>query len=76
MEWGWIIIAGLAILGAGLIAGGVVSYLGSSRVGVKAFGASAVAAGVVMWATVLLVVPASASGGAPEPAVVVEMIAS
>ena len=73
MEWGWIIIMGLAILGAGLIAGGFVSYRGSARVGVKAFGASAVAVGVMMWAVVLMVAPVSYSGEGPS-APTVELI--
>ncbi len=70
MDWGWIIIMALAILGAGLTAGGVVSYRGSERVGVKAFGAAAVAVGIAMWAVVLMTTPVSQSGeGAPAPTV-------
>ena len=68
MDWltdGMIIMA-LAILGAGLIAGGVVSYRGSARVGVRAFGATAVALGVVMWAVVLITTPVSQSGEGPS----------
>ena len=65
MDWDWIIIMALAILGAGLIAGGVVSYRGSERVGVRAFGAAAVAVGVMMWAVVMIVTPVSYSGEAP-----------
>ena len=56
----------LAILGAGLIAGGIVSYRGSARVGVRAFGASAVAVGVVMWAVVLIATPVSRSVEGPS----------
>ncbi len=66
MEWGWIIIMALAILGAGLIAGVVVSYRGSARVGIRAFGAGAVAVGVVMWAVVLIATPVSHSGEGPS----------
>ena len=70
MDWGWIIIMALAILGAGLTAGGVVSYRGSERVGVKAFGAAAVAIGIAMWAVVLMTTPVSLSGeGAAPPTV-------
>ncbi len=70
MDWGWIIIMALAILGAGLNAGGVVSYRGSERVGVKAFGAAAVAVGIAMWAVVLMTTPVSQSGeGASAPTV-------
>ena len=76
MDWGWIIILALAILGAVLIAGGVVSYRGSARVGVRAFGAAAVAVGVVMWAVVLVATPASHSGEGPSaPTVEVERVA-
>ena len=76
MDWGWIIIMALAILGAGSIAGGVISYRGSARVGVRAFGAAAVAVGVVMWAVVLVVTPVSQSDeGLSAPTVVVEGVA-
>ena len=78
MDWltdGMIIMA-LAIIGAGLIAGGVVSYRGSARVGVRAFGASAVAVGVVMWAVVAFTAPVSVSysGEGPSPPPVVEAV--
>jgi hypothetical protein len=66
MDWGWIIILGLAVVGAGMIAGGVVSYRGSTRVGVRAFGAAAVAVGVVMWGVVLIATPVSQSGEGPS----------
>ena len=68
MDWvtdGMIVMA-LAILGVGFIAGVVVSYRGSTRVGVRAFGAAAVAVGVVMWAVVLIVTPVSQSGEGPS----------
>jgi hypothetical protein len=48
MDWGGVIQLILAILGAAFIAGGVVAYRRSALTGVRAFGASAVAAGVVM----------------------------
>ena len=66
MDWGWIIIMVLAIFGAGLIAGGVVAYGGNARVGVRAFGAAAVAVGVVMWAVVLIATPVSRSVEGPS----------
>ena len=50
MDWGAIIQLSLAILGAASIAGGIFAYRGSTRTGIRAFGASALAAGVVMWA--------------------------
>jgi hypothetical protein len=70
MDWGWIIIMALAILGAGSIAGGLVSYRGSARVGVKAFGAASVAVGIAMWAVVLRTAPATQSGGATSASTV------
>lgn len=68
MDWvtDGIIMLALATLGAGLIAGGVVSYRGSARVGVRTFGAAAVAVGVVMWAVVVFVAPVSQSGDGPS----------
>ena len=54
---GFIIIAILGILGAGLIAGGIVLYRRSMSSGIKALGAAFIAAGVVMWGLILLVTP-------------------
>ena len=70
MDWGAVIQLTLAILGAVLIAGGIVAYRGSARTGVRAFGAAAVAGGVVMWAVVLFTVPVSSTGESPDPIVV------
>lgn len=76
MDWGWIMIMALAIFGAGLIAGGVVAYRGNGGVGVRAFGAAAVAVGVVMWAVVLITTPVSQSGEGPSaPTVQLERVA-
>ncbi len=58
----FLVIAILGILGAALIAGGIVTYRGSTRTGVRALGAAAIAAGVVMWALILLITPVSVSG--------------
>jgi hypothetical protein len=70
MNWDFVIQLILAIFGVAFIAGGIVAYRGSPRTGVRAFGASAVAAGVVMWAVVLLTVQVSTSGGgSPDPIV-------
>ncbi len=70
MDWGAIIQLSLVILGAASIAAGIVAYRRSTRTGVRAFGASAVAAGVVMLAIVLITVPVSSSGdGSPDPTV-------
>ena len=70
MNWDAILWLVLGILGAALITGGIVAYRGSPRVGVRAFGASATAAGIAMWAVVLIIVPVSSSSdGSPEPTV-------
>ncbi len=80
MEWGWIIIYGLAIVGAALIVGGVVAFRGSGTSNGKALSAAGIAAGVVMWAIVLLVVPVSveqvsdAASEAPAPQIVTESV--
>ncbi len=68
MEWGWVLIYGLAILGAAAVVGGVVAYRGSTRPGVRAFAAASVASGAMMLVVVTLVVPVSyESGATPEP---------
>ena len=69
MDWGAVIQLTLAILGAMLIAGGIVGYRGSARTGVRTLGAAAVAGGVVMWAVVLFTVPMSSTGESPDPIV-------
>jgi hypothetical protein len=57
MNWGAIIVLTLAILGAALMAGGIILYRGSPQVNGRAFGAAAVAAGAVMWLIILLTTP-------------------
>jgi hypothetical protein len=59
----FIIIAVLGILGAALVAGGIVAYRKSVRAGVKSLAAASIAAGVVMWALILVTMPASVSYG-------------
>ena len=54
---GFIIIAILGILGAGLIGGGIVLYRGSMSNGIKAAGAACIAAGVIMLALIIWVTP-------------------
>ncbi|MCH7580900.1 MAG: hypothetical protein IIB22_11705 [Chloroflexi bacterium] len=76
MEWGSLIWLLLAIVGAASIAGGVVAHRRGASVGAQAFGAAAVAAGVAMWAIVLVTVPVSSSGDAPAPVIVVDEIAA
>lgn len=67
MNWGALIWLILAIRGAASIVGGIVAYRGSEAVGVRTFAAAAVAAGVVMWAIIVLTVPVSATGGDVPP---------
>jgi len=76
MNWGFVILMILGILGAGLVVGGFVAYRGTGRTGLKAFAAAAVASGMVMWATVIVTLPVSAKygDGPREPVVVVEPI--
>ncbi len=75
MEWGSLIWLLLAIIGAASIAGGVVAFRRGGSVGAQAFGAASVAAGVAMWAIVIVSFPMSSSGGdASEPVIVVDEI--
>ena len=82
MDLGWITITdgmfffAAVILGVGLIAGGLVAYLRSPRVGYKALGATGVAVGVVMLAVVAFTAPVSVSGDVPSAPTVEEVIAT
>ena len=70
MDWGTVIWIILGVLGAALIAGGIVAYRGSRRTGVRAFSAAGIAAGVVMWAIVVITIPVSSSDNrSPSPTV-------
>ena len=73
MNWEFIIPATLAIVGAALIAGGFVAFRGTRTAGVRAFAASAVAGGVVMWAVVVLTTPLSVTTSGPQEPTVVGM---
>ena len=57
------IIATLGILGAALIAGGIVTLRGSARVGFRALGAALIAAGAVMWILIIMTIPVSVTTG-------------
>ncbi len=57
MNWGALIQLTLAIAGAAAIIGGFVFYRGSTSAGARAVGAGNVAAGVAMWAILVLTVP-------------------
>ena len=76
MNWEFVIIAIFGIAGAALIAGGIVAYRGSTRSRVRSFGASAVAAGVVMWAVVLITIPVSSTGDGPQEPTVTKVSAA
>ncbi len=56
-------IAILSILGAALIAGGIVTYRGSAMVQFRALGAALIAAGVAMWLVILMTIPVSVATG-------------
>lgn len=76
MDWGSIVWLILAVLGAASIVGGIVVYRGSGSTGGRAAGAALAAAGVVMWAVILVTVPVStSSSNAPSPIVVGEVAA-
>ena len=66
MDWGAVIWLILGILGAAFIVGGIIAYRGSAKVNVRAFSGAAIAAGVVMWAIVLITVPVSSTGDGPS----------
>ena len=59
----FLIIALMAILGAALIVGGFVAYRRSEVTSVKSVSAGSIAAGIVMWAIIVLVTPLSTSSG-------------
>ena len=53
----------LGVLGAAFVVGGIVGYRKSESARVKTISAAAIAAGVVMWAVILLITPVSSSFG-------------
>ena len=68
MDWGAVIWIILSVLGAALMAGGIVAYRRSSRTGVRSLAAAAAAAGVVMWVIVIVTIPVSGTqDSSPEP---------
>ncbi len=76
MDWGSLVWLILAVLGAALIVGGIVAYRGSMSTGGRTFGAASVAAGVAMWAIILVTVPMSTtSGDTPSPIIEAEIAA-
>ncbi len=70
----FIILVMFGIVGGALIAGGIVAYRGSTRVKVRAFSAAAIVAGLVTWAVIAFIIPASSTSDvSPAPTVVVEV---
>ena len=65
MNWHFIITLLLAIVGASLIAGGIIAYRKSESTRVKALSGAAVAAGLVMWAAVVVTTPVTSEVGGP-----------
>jgi hypothetical protein len=66
-----------AIVGAALIVGGVVMFRGNERRGQRAFGASAITAGLMMWAVILFITPVSSTssqGTSPNPVVIQQVL--
>jgi hypothetical protein len=59
MDWSVVILAGSGLVGAALIAGGIVTYRASTSVSVRAGAAAAIAVGIVLWAFILFVTPVS-----------------
>jgi drug/metabolite transporter (DMT)-like permease len=65
MNWDFIIALILGIVGAALIAGGIVAYRKSDSTRVKSFSAAAIAAGLVMWAAVAATTQVTSEVGGP-----------
>ena len=63
MDWSWVITLAGAVLGTALIVGGGVVLWRGSATGSRAFGAVAVAVGVVLWAFILYITPISVVTG-------------
>ena len=59
----FLILIVLGVLGATCIVGGIVGYRKSGSTRAKVISAAAIAAGVVMWAVILLITPVSSSVG-------------
>ncbi len=71
MDWGFIVWLILGVLGAALIAGGIVAYRRSKAVLVRSLAASAIAGGTAMWAVILFTVPITQTESvSPEPVIV------
>jgi hypothetical protein len=65
MNWDFIVTLILGIVGASLIAGGIVAYRKSESTRVKALSSAAVAAGLVMWAAIVVTTQVTSEVGGP-----------
>ncbi len=63
MDWGFIIQVTLAVVGAALVAGGIVAYRGSAKTNRRPIAAASVAAGAVMLLVVGFTLPVSSTTG-------------
>jgi hypothetical protein len=63
VNWGLVLILVAAILGTALIVGGIVVLRNGRGVGSRAFGAVAIAVGIVLWAFIVFITPTSISQG-------------
>ena len=68
MDWGAVVWIVLGVVGAGLVAGGVVVYRGSATTGVRALSAVSIAAGIAMWTVIAFTVSVSTSTENEAPA--------
>ncbi|MFC1958788.1 hypothetical protein ACFLV6_02615 [Chloroflexota bacterium] len=59
----FLILIVLGVLGAACIVGGIVGYRKSESARAKVISAAAIAAGVVMWAVIIFIMPVSSSIG-------------
>ncbi|MFC1991092.1 hypothetical protein ACFLU9_02965 [Chloroflexota bacterium] len=59
----FLILIVLGVLGAAFIVGGIVGYRKSESARAKVISSATIAAGVVMWAAILLITPVSSSVG-------------
>ncbi len=69
MDWGFVFQVTLAVLGAGLILGGIVAYRGSTTTGSRALSLAATAAGATMLVIVGMTISVSSTGGGPGPVI-------
>jgi len=77
LNMGLIFLVLVPVLGAALIAGGIVAYRGSTGVMARAFSAASVVAGTAMWLIIASVtIFSTSSGTAPEPVVVTSVKSS